>query len=273
MIATTQAGIATTQATNSSNSATAAAASAATAAAISASGLDVVVNGSVVEVDNSGGLTSGSKTGTAPQDIVRHQFLSGMAYQDPNNVTIGGGSATLTSLTATTVTGTSMVYNGTELNSRLNPLAQAVSVQMTAASASPIQQLDNANLNFALGDLTIHAVCAFADWTALNRIFYKDNFGVDYKGIIVYTESSRIKVSFGNASNTAATVFQSAAFSITANTVKAVTVSITRETASVAGAINIYFEGVLYESIAIPAVQLQPITLPRRAAQTPSRTS
>jgi hypothetical protein len=88
-IATTQAGIATTQANNASGSATAALGfrnEAETfknqAGAISASGLDVVINGSVVEVDGAGGLTSGSKTGSAPQDIARHQLLGSLAYYD-----------------------------------------------------------------------------------------------------------------------------------------------------------------------------------------------
>jgi hypothetical protein len=96
--------------------------------------------------------------GTGPNEMPLNQFLGGMAYQDPDNVTIGGGSATLTSLTATTVTGTSMVYNGTELNARLNPLAQAVSVQMTAAASGSngIQVASSASIALGVDDFTFH---------------------------------------------------------------------------------------------------------------------
>jgi len=241
VIATTQAGIATTQATNSSNSATAAAASAATAASISASGLDVVVNGSVVEVDNSGGLTSGSKTGTAPQDIVRHQFLSGMAYQDPNAVTIGGGSAALTSLTATTVTGTSMVYNGAELNSRLNPLAQAVSVQMTAsATVGGIQQLDNDNLDMGTNDFTLEfdEVIPTTRPAAAIVLDRKHDGTNGYILSVLTTGIVRLQI---NATNRDSTV----ALASATNVDPKLMIVVVRETATVAGSVTFYSNGVI----------------------------
>ena len=258
VIATTQAGIATTQATNSSNSAAAAAASAATAASISASGLDVVVNGSVVEVDNSGGLTSGSKTGTAPQDIVRHQFLSGMAYQDPNAVTIGGGSATLTSLTATTVTGTSMVYNGAELNSRLNPLAQAVSVQMTAsASVGGIQQLDNDNLDMGTNNFTIHWEGSLPDYTPAASIVLarKNTDGATAGWLWGVLAAGTMFITLRDGLGGAGTTYTStAATAATDGSTQKLSVVLVRETASVAGSITYYVNGVqLGSALAITA--------------------
>ena len=258
VIATTQAGIATTQATNSSNSAAAAAASAATAASISASGLDVVVNGSVVEVDNSGGLTSGSKTGTAPQDIVRHQFLSGMAYQDPNAVTIGGGSATLTSLTATTVTGTSMVYNGAELNSRLNPLAQAVSVQMTASTTvNGIQQLDNDNLDMGTNNFTIHWEGSLPDYTPAASIVLarKNTDGATAGWLWGVLAAGTMFITLRDGLGGAGTTYTStAATAATDGSTQKLSVVVVRETASVAGSITYYVNGVqLGSALAITA--------------------
>jgi hypothetical protein len=214
-------------------------------------GLTSYTAGSVVYSEDGTSLTSGIKFGTAPQDIVLNQFLSGMAYQDPNNVTIGGGSATLTSLTATTVTGTSMVYNGTELNARLNPLAQAVSVQMTASTTvGGIQQLDNVNNNFATGDFSIsvrdrvvagpHVLFVKRGATNSDRTRLLVNSAGALDFIATVGGVDVISVSFAGAS---AFYNQSAEYAV----------SVTRETATAAGSATLYINGVQVAAAVISA--------------------
>jgi hypothetical protein len=219
-------------------------------------GLTSYTAGSVVYSEDGTSLTSGIKFGTAPQDIVLNQFLSGMAYQDPNNVTIGGGSATLTSLTATTVTGTSMVYNGAELNSRLNPLAQAVSVQMTAATSGSngIQQLDNANLDMGTNNFTLHWEGSLPDWTpvAVSRVIHKRQSASVRWSFAVNTDGTLS--AFATDGGTIFSTTSTSAASIAANEVAKITAVIVRESALVAGSVAFYVNGTaLGASVAITA--------------------
>jgi len=214
-------------------------------------GLTSYTAGSVVHSEDGTSLTSGIKFGTAPEEIVLNQFLSGMAYQDPDNVTIGGGSATLTSLTATTVTGTSMVYNGAELSARLNPLAQAVSVQMTASTTvGGIQQLDNVNNNFATGDFTVSTKVLLPDWTTTAVVVFCQN-----KTAIDATPGFRF---FYSASRTlalrvGASAFTSAVSLASLAGFNEVAASVIAPTALVAGSVSFYVNGVLQDSVVIAA--------------------
>jgi hypothetical protein len=194
--------------------------------------------------------------GTDPNEVPLNQFLSGMAYQDPNNVTIGGGSATLTSLTATTVTGTSMVYNGAELNSRLNPLAQAVSVQMTAATSGSngIQQLDNANLDMGTNNFTLHWEGSLPDWTpvAVSRVIHKRQSASVRWSFAVNTDGTLS--AFATDGGTIFSTTSTSAASIAANEVAKITAVIVRESALVAGSVAFYVNGTaLGASVAITA--------------------
>jgi hypothetical protein len=204
-------------------------------------GLTSYTAGSVVHSEDGTSLTSGIKFGTAPQDIVLNQFLSGMAYQDPNNVTIGGGSATLTSLTATTVTGTSMVYNGTELNARLNPLAQAVSVQMTASTTvGGIQQLDNDNLDMGTNDFTLEfdEVIPTTRPAAAIVLDRKHDGTNGYILSVLTTGIVRLQI---NATNRDSTV----ALASATNVDPKLMIVVVRETATVAGSVTFYSNGVI----------------------------
>jgi hypothetical protein len=216
-------------------------------------GLTSYTAGSVVYSEDGTSLTSGIKFGTAPEDIVLNQFLSGMAYQDPNNVTIGGGSATLTSLTATTVTattvtGTSMVYNGAELSARLNPLAQAVSVQMTAAASGSngIQVLNNANLNMGTNDFTLHWEGSLPDWTPAATIFLAiKSLNTSTPGMFLYVETTGVLVVGLYAGTGANTIFSSTVSTGLSDGASAkITVIVVRETASSAGSVVFYVNGV-----------------------------
>jgi hypothetical protein len=211
----------------------------------------ILVSSILTNAVDDGTILDQSYIGTDPNEIPLNQFLSGMAYQDPNNVTIGGGSATLTSLTATTVTGTSMVYNGTELNARLNPLAQAVSVQMTASTTvGGIQQLDNDNLDMGTNDFTVaqtdtvysgsYHVFFIKRVDANNRIYWVvDTDGRMYFSAIV---SAATVISFNTAS-ISAYYGQSARYAV----------SIIRETATAAGSYAVYINGVVFASGSIAA--------------------
>jgi hypothetical protein len=184
--------------------------------------------------------------GTDPNEVPLNQFLSGMAYQDPNNVTIGGGSATLTSLTATTVTGTSMVYNGAELNSRLNPLAQAISVQMTASTTvGGIQQLPGVNNNLGAGDFTLVQTDTFKN-TGQQILMGKRQTNDD---VWYWYINAAGNISF-LATVGGVQILNINGGAITAYYNKRTTfsLSVTRETATAAGAWAIYINGVLFAS-------------------------
>jgi hypothetical protein len=222
-------------------------------------GLTSYTAGSVVYSEDGTSLTSGIKFGTAPEEIVLNQFLSGMAYQDPDNVTIGGGSATLTNVTATTVTGTSMVYNGTELNARLNPLAQAVSVQMTAAASgsSGIRQLDNDNLDMGTNDFTLHWECALPDWTPGSQlsIFRKGDGNSTPGWALFLTTTGTFIIVLRPGDGVTENLFTStAANSVADGSSAKITAVIIRESASTAGSVVFYVNGTqLGAAVAITA--------------------
>jgi hypothetical protein len=258
--ATTQAGIATTQA----NIATTQAGLATTARVGSEAARDAaiaIVYGGTYSINAAAGNVPIADTdarlgndwlhiGTDPNEIPLNQFLGGMAYQDPNNVTIGGGSATLTSMTATTVTGTSMVYNGAELNSRLNPLAQAISVQMTAAASGSngIQQLTNVQNNFGTGNFALQWRGSVPDWTPAATLVLIWKFST--VGYVLSVRSSglvRIQIN--------GTVYESTvATGLADNAVAVLDIDVTRESPTVAGSVVFTLNGVqLGASVAITA--------------------
>jgi hypothetical protein len=249
--ATTQAGIATTQA----NIATTQAGLATTARVGSEAARDAaiaIVYGGTYSINAAAGNVPIADTdarlgndwlhiGTDPNEVPLNQFLGGMAYQNPNNVTIGGGSATLTSLTATTVTGTSMVYNGTELNARLNPLAQAVSVQMTAsATVGGIQQLDNINLDMGTNDFTLE----FDELLPTTRptadiVLDRKHDGTNgYILSLLTTGIVRLQINGFSFDSTVA-------LASATNVNPKLQVPVIRETATVAGSVTFYSNGVI----------------------------
>jgi hypothetical protein len=257
-IATTQAGIATTQAGIAATAKTGAETARDQAVAIVYGGdFSITAGAGDVPIADTDARLGNDwlHIGSDPNEIPLNQHLGGMAYQDPDNVTIGGGSATLTSLTATTVTGTSMVYNGKELNARLNPLAQAVSVQMTAsASVGGIQQISNANLDVGTGNFTKSFLVVLPDYTpsAVVRFEFRrqdasnsSEFSIETTGALRF----RASIAGVNVINALTT----ATVSTADNTAALFTVAVTRETASAAGSADFYVNGVLLQSVAIPA--------------------
>jgi hypothetical protein len=203
--------------------------------------------------------------GTNPNEIPLNQFLGGMAYQDPDNVTIGGGSATLTSMTATTVTGTSMVYNGTELNSRLNPLAQAVSVQMTGATSGSngIQQLDNVNLNPGVNDFTLHWEGALPDWSPSTGqwLIGKQQDASNRFGLLLVDPSGTLRILAVVAGVTIISATTTLPVGAADGASLVIDACVTRETSTAAGSVTVYINGTqLGASIAIPSAATVGIT-------------
>ena len=199
--------------------------------------------------------------GTDPNEIPLNQFLGGMAYQDPANVVIGGGRATLTSLTATTVTGTSMVYNGAELSARLNPLAQAIYVQMTAATSGSngIQVLNNANLDMGTNNFTVHWEGSLPTWAPTgsgSKSLVGSSTGTGIAGFRFNIDESPSGFLILLLRNTVSTITLDSTVAVSlANAAFAkLTATITREKPSVAGAVVFYVNGVqLGNSVAITA--------------------
>jgi hypothetical protein len=152
-----------------------------------------------------------------------------------------------------------MVYNGTELNSRLNPLAQAVSVQMTVATtgSNGIQQLDNANLNMGTNNFTVHWEGSLQDYTpspttGLVRK-YDSGATLGFAWQLPLSGVLRLIINSATYDSTVASGIADSSFA-------KITVVVTRETASVAGSVVFYVNGVqLGASVSITAAS--PATL------------
>jgi hypothetical protein len=152
-----------------------------------------------------------------------------------------------------------MLYNGAELSAKLNPLAQAVSVQMTAAASGSngIRQLDNDNLDMGTNDYTLHWEGSLPDWTPADNV-----------RLVFKVQDVNNRVSFGVSAGSTGTlttivvkagvvVFNLASTltaGITDGASAKVSVVVVRETASTAGSVTFYVNGVqLGAAVAIAA--------------------
>jgi hypothetical protein len=155
---------------------------------------------------------------------------------------------------------TNAIDTGTLVSvARTNPLAQAVSVQMTTATtgSNGIQQLDNANLNMGTNDFTIHWEGSLQDYTpspttGLVRK-YDSGATLGFAWQLPLTGLLRLIINSATYDSTVVSGIADSSFA-------KITVVVTRETASVAGSVVFYVNGVqLGASVSITAAS--PATL------------
>jgi hypothetical protein len=135
-----------------------------------------------------------------------------------------------------------MVYNGAELSARLNPLAQAVSVQMTAsASVGGIQQLNNNQLNLGVNDFTFRLkVLIPTTRPSANQTLCQLIGGSGYR--IILLTSGVLSTNLLSSNYATSAVASATQFSLDLAQV------IVRETASTAGSVTTYINGVIFGS-------------------------
>ena len=174
------------------------------------------------------------------------QWVSGQAYVAGNVVWSPSTYLSYRAVGATSGTtdpsqSASWVLLAVDVRRFTNPLAQAVSVQMTAAASGSngIQQLDNANLDMGTNDFTLHWEGSLPDYTpsARQRLVFKVLSNVGYSFAV---ETSGVLRFFINAATFDSTV----ATGLTDNSYAKISASIIRETASAAGSVTFYVNGV-----------------------------
>jgi hypothetical protein len=148
--------------------------------------------------------------------------------------------------TGALVFGTNPVIDGVTIPARTNPLAQAVSVQMTAsASVRGIQQLDNDNLDMGTNDFTLHWEGALPDWTpsAEQRLYQKFVGGVEYVFLRLSTSGNLI-VSLAASGSVLYTATSTASVGIADNGAGKISAVVVRETSLANGSVTFYVNGV-----------------------------
>lgn len=140
-----------------------------------------------------------------------------------------------------------------------NPLAQAVRVAMTAAASGSngIQVLDNANLDMGTNNFTVHWEGSLPDWTPASSIILarKNTDGATAGWLWGVLTAGTMFITLRDGLGGAGTTYTSTvAIGATDGSNQKLSVVITRETASAAGSITYYVNGVqLGSSIAITA--------------------
>jgi hypothetical protein len=160
--------------------------------------------------------------------------------------------------TGALVFGTNPVIDGATIPARTNPLAQAVSVQMTAAASGSngIQQLDNDNLDMGTNDFTLHWEGSLPDWTPAADQFlinkYTSSATAGYGLQLAISGFLTLSIPNGGGSpiDFLSTVITGLADGASAK----ITAVVTREAALTAGSVVFYVNGVqLGASVAITA--------------------
>jgi hypothetical protein len=148
--------------------------------------------------------------------------------------------------TGTLVFGTNPVIDGATIPARTNPLAQAVSVQMTAsATVGGVQQLPGVNNNLGAGDFTLVQTDTFKN-TGQHIFMGKRQTSNDAWYWYITTAGNIQFLAFVGGVQ----ILNINGGAITAYYNKRTTfsLSVTRETATAAGAWAIYIDGVLFAS-------------------------
>jgi hypothetical protein len=133
------------------------------------------------------------------------------------------------------------IVNISQVQTFTNPLARAIAVQMTAAASGSngIQQLNNTNLNMGTNDFTLHWEGSLPDWTpsAIAYLNYKISSSIGFIFSVETTGHLRVRI---NATNYLSTVVTGLAD----GSVAKVTAVVIRESASTAGSVVFYVNGV-----------------------------
>jgi hypothetical protein len=231
----------------------------------------VVTNGGALGTPSSG-VTDNLTTTTSAAAIVDTDFVdSNLAAGGKRKVLWSavktylattfaalGGSATQAFSTSTAAAGsnTTIAASTAFVNSAVavvaNPKALAQGVALTAsASVGGISVADNANIDFGTGNFTLHRELLLPDWTpSAEAILVQKTDGTNGYKLAVQTGSTGVLVVTINTTAYASTV----ATGFADGTSHKISAVVTRESASVAGSVVFYADGVqLGASVAITA--------------------
>jgi hypothetical protein len=150
--------------------------------------------------------------------------------------------------TGALVFGTNPVIDGVTVPARTNPLAQAVSVQMTAAASGSngIRVLDNDNIDMGTNDFTLHWEGALPDYSPASVVYFYEKYSSG-SGLTFSLRTSgvlRLEIipDFVSAdTNIALTIVDGSFVKITA--------SVVRQTAASNGSVTFYVNGVQYGAV------------------------
>jgi len=191
------------------------------------------------------------------------QWVSGQAYVAGNVVWSPSNYLSYRAVGATSGTtdpsqSASWVLLAVDVRRFTNPLAQAISVQMTASTTvGGIQQLDNDNLDMGTNDFTLHWEGALPDYTPAASIVLarKNTDGATAGWLWGVLTAGTMFITLRDGLGGAGTTYTStAATAATDGSTQKLSVVIVRETASVAGSITYYVNGVqLGSALAITA--------------------
>jgi hypothetical protein len=142
---------------------------------------------------------------------------------------------------------TNAIDTGTLVSvARTNPLAQAISVQMTAAASGSngIQQLDHINLDMGTNDFTLHWEGSLSSLGVANWLIYKiANSSNYYRFLIASTNVLVFRANIA-AVGVIPTLTVAIPATITAGANLKLTCVVVRETASAAGSVTFYVNGI-----------------------------
>lgn len=193
------------------------------------------VSAGVVAIEGSNIVTAASLNGgTLPASVTTLAISTAIADNDSDT------------------SGATTAFVQSQIANNNNPTAIAQSINMTAASSGSngIAVADNANINFGTGNFTLHWESSLPDWTpSAVQYFYRRYLGST--GLIAYIDATTgrpaLQLNASAYTSTASTGF-------TDGTHHDIDIVVTRESASVAGAIVFYVDGIqLGNSIAITA--------------------
>jgi hypothetical protein len=129
-----------------------------------------------------------------------------------------------------------------------NPLAQAVSVQMTAATSGSngIQQLDNDNLDMGTNDFTLTWEGSLPDWTPASAVFFViKTTGLAVAGYyLALTTTGLLVLNIRDGVNPEIQTVSTVSTGLADGSSAKITAVVTRETASSAGSVVFYVNGV-----------------------------
>ena len=138
--------------------------------------------------------------------------------------------------------------NFTGLNAELSTMSRAIAVQMTAAASGSngIQQLDNENLDMGTNDFTLTWEGSLPDWTPASAVFFAiKTTGLAVAGYyLALTTTGLLALNIRDGVNPQIETVSTVSTGLADGSSAKITAVVTRETASSAGSVVFYVNGV-----------------------------
>jgi hypothetical protein len=158
--------------------------------------------------------------------------------------------------TGALVFGTNPVIDGATIPARTNPLAQAVSVQMTVAvSGGSIAVLNNSQLALGTASFTLHYEGSLPDWTPSANVYIAltEVVATSEWYLRVNATTGNLNVTLATSGVTRFTATSTVSTGLADGAFAKITAVVVRETAASAGSVTFYVNGVILgAAIAIP---------------------